>query len=385
VCQVVQSNLKIPRGKYTLDSLIEYLVDNPDKVFDSKSERKWLKSHLLYTTKDWQSLFKSQNLEQMGDIWHFSMTDEEDRTVNYVAYQWAEGLLMCLTTSTEEDYENTLLKFIKNHRGISEAWIKPDVFEKMKDFFVSKYSAVIYHFISKRSRYSNAPVRVVRPEYNRRINYSGEDAEQVLKETQVLYGTLPTTIDFRIEEDKIQLNRNGLSVIRNINRKTTRMLLEVIERIIAEELTILQTSEKFRTTTTRIGIGDNQLIIPTLVAGKITLPNSKFDERKVKMLFGEQRNEVALGKGEEEAEDLDFSSSFSFIDTYVSADATSFSATVIDETKGSIFGMSGDYSEIVLVPKHRTTFESFVGFYEKIIENFDGTAYLTTFSDESVR
>jgi hypothetical protein len=372
--------LDIPSGRYTLDGFIDYIVNNPDKVF---ADRKWLKSHLLYAIDDWQKLFKDYQLEQMGDIWRFTIIGEKTTSV-YYAYQWNKGLLMCVTASTKEDYEDTLLKFIQSHRGISEAWIKPDLFEKMKDFFVSKYDAVIYRFISKRSRYSNVPVKVGRPEFNRRISYSGEDAEAVLKETQVLYGTIPTSIDFRIGSDKIQLNRNGLAVVRNVNRDTTRMLLEVIERIINEEMLILQTSEKFKQTTTRIGMGDAQMEIPTFIAGKIMLPNSSFTEQKIRMLLDEQKNEAEIGKTEE-VEDMDFSSSFSFIDTYVSNDANSFSATVVDETKGSTFGMSGDFREIVLVPKHRTTFESFIGFYEKIVENFDQTAYLTTFSDESVR
>jgi hypothetical protein len=65
----------------------------------------------------------------------------------------------------------------------------------------------------------------------------------------------------------------------------------------------------------------------------------------------------------------------------VSKDATSFSATVVDDIKGTLFGVTGGNNEIILVPKHRTSFESFLSFYERIVESFDQSAYLTTFGD----
>jgi hypothetical protein len=374
--------LKIPFDKYTIDSFLDYIANNLDSVMESRGERKWLKCHLLYTVDDWKNLF-SEPPEQMGEIWHIVLRDEYDKPADYYIYQWREGIIACFTTSTEDLYENTLQKFIQRHRGISEAWIRPDLFEKMKDFLLTKYQAHIYQFISRRSRFSNVPTDIGRPDYQRRINYSGEDAGDVLKETQRLYGTIPLTISFRIGEDKIKLNRNGLFVIMNINRKTTRMILEVTESTIVEQMQLLQTSEKFITANKKLELrGKKELVIPTVVAGKIVLPSSTFNQSKIKVLFGEPLVDMGFPEGEAQQDGLEFtSSSFSFIDTFVSKDATSFSATVVDDIKGTLFGVTGGNNEIILVPKHRTSFESFLSFYERIVESFDQSAYLTTFGD----
>src|ERR1700752_4726541 len=109
---------------------MEYLVKNTDKVFQSVNERKWLKTHLLYVTKGWQTLFAEHGLEQWGEIWHFAINETATEVIDFYAYQWDENLLACFTASTEERYERTLLKMITSTRGISEAWIKPDIFEE---------------------------------------------------------------------------------------------------------------------------------------------------------------------------------------------------------------------------------------------------------------
>jgi hypothetical protein len=374
--------LIIPPGSYSVDAFLGYLVENTEKVFKTGDERKWLKTHLLFAREGWQNIFKPYGLEKWGEIWHFAIPETATSAVDFYTFQWDENLLSCFTASTEERYENTLLKLISTTPGISEAWIKPDVFEEMKNFMLTKYGASIYHFISTRSRVSNVPTRVERPEFNRRINYSGEDAGDVLKETQTLYGTLPKTIDFNTAGNKIQMNRNGLMVLRNVNALTTGIIMEITDTLLREQRDLLQTSKKYQTSTRTIGTGDHKLRVPSLVAGKIAFRESKFDMLKAKTLFGgyglEEDVEEPLTE-EERLEGFDFS----FIDTHIADD--NYSATVVDEQKGTVFGLSGDDETMVLIPKHRTTFESFVRFYVEILNSFDRSARLTTFSEQIAR
>jgi hypothetical protein len=372
--------LRIPASQYSLRSFLDYLSENAGEIFETESEGKWLKSYLLYVNDDWQSLFLQHSLQKMGDVWHFTIADEE-RSADYYVYEWKPGLILCFTGSTKEDYEKTLRRFVTEKRGISEAWISPPLFENLKNHVLTKYSATMYSFISRRSRFSEAIAKIGRQEYNRRMSYSGEDASDVLKETQLMYGTISTRMDFRIGSDKIQLNRNGMVLIRDVNESTISILLDIIGSVSEELSTIRITSGRFKTSTRTIGLTEHQIIVPTLVAGKITVPNAKFDVKTVKMLFGEAKNEVDLGKSDEETDEF---SDFSFIDTYVSDDAVSFSATVVDDRKGTVFGLSAYNGELALIPKYRTTFESFVRFYETIAEDVDGDAHLTMFSEQTL-
>ena len=81
-------------------------------------------------------------------------------------------------------------------------------------------------------------------------------------------------------------------------------------------------------------------------------------------------------------EDSDFEYDFSFIDQNINDDPELlFSATVVDQNKGTVFGLSGAKNEMILVPKHYTTFESFIRFFNFVSEVFDDEAELSTFSE----
>ena len=89
--------MRVVPGKYTLDSFMETLVQNTDKVFGTGGERKWLKTHLLFTRSGWQDFFKPFGLERWGDIWHFSIPESATSSVDFYAYQWDENLIACFT------------------------------------------------------------------------------------------------------------------------------------------------------------------------------------------------------------------------------------------------------------------------------------------------
>jgi hypothetical protein len=188
----VKIPLKIPINNYTLESFLEYILNNVDKVFDQKGERKWLKAYLIYVVKDWEKLFDGLRLVYLGDIIHIrfesnSNLESKDDLTDYYFYQWEPGLLLIFTSSTQESYENTLKQFILSHRGISQSWIRPSLLENIKNFLVTNHNAKVYRFIGRRYRYWRYPSKI-RPEFDRRHSYSGVDAEETLKEMQVLYG-----------------------------------------------------------------------------------------------------------------------------------------------------------------------------------------------------
>jgi hypothetical protein len=250
----------------------------------------------------------------------------------------------------------------------------------MKNYLIENYDARVYRFIARRYRYWKYPARI-RPDYDRRLNYTGEDANQTLKEVQDLYGMIPSSIDIRTSNWKMQINRNGLFVIRQVNRKTFGILLELIERIVAEQVRIRNTSEKFNVETRKISTGTEVIRIPRITAGKITLPNTILNQVMITRMFNPSEI-YDVGQSETEDEEIgEIEREFSFVDTYVREDPLVFTATVVDEDKGTVFGISGSDRVVSVIPKHRTTFESFVRFYDLVTLNFDSDANLTLFSE----
>jgi hypothetical protein len=193
---------------------------------------------------------------------------------------------------------------------------------------------------------------------------------------------IPSSIDIRIQDWKMQINRNGLFIIRQVNRKTFGILQELIERIVAEQVRIRNTSEKFGVHTKSIFAGNEQIRIPRITAGKITLPKTILSQLMINRLF-HPSDFYDIGESEREDEEIEqIEKEFSFVDTYVKEGPLVFAATVVDEDKGTVFGVSGSDREMTIIPKHRTTFESFIRFYDLVTVSLDYDANLTLFSEE---
>ncbi|MPZ07465.1 MAG: hypothetical protein GEU26_13800 [Nitrososphaeraceae archaeon] len=375
--------MEIPRQNYTLESFLDYIIKNTEKVFHEKQERKWLKVYLVYTIKDWEKLFEGLKKEKYGEITHIIFDTNPignplGVTTEYYVYQWIPGLILLFTSSTQEYYERTIKHFIASKRGITQSWIRPFLMDQIRKYLIESHHALTYRFIGRRFRYWKYPTKI-RSDYDRRISYSGEDADYALNELAELYGIIPSSIDMRIGESKFQINRNGLFVIRHINRTTIGVLQEIIEKILAEQIRIRNISEEFIIKTKSLGEGRNELKVQSVVAGKIILPNRIQSKLTIDNMF-HKHNDLNYDPGYANIDDEDrMETNFSFLDTFIQEHPLIFAATVLDETKGTVFGISGEENGIALIPKHRTTFESFLNFFNYIAENFDHDAGLAIF------
>ena len=243
---------------------------------------------------------------------------------------------------------------------------------------IDKYNAKIYRFIAKRHKNWKTP-STIRPLYDRRISYSGKDADITLKEFQVFYGVIPSSIDLKINDDKLQINRSGLFVIRQINNNTIKILKEIIQLIIDEQIRIKMISEKFMIVKKKLTIKKQIFEIPKIVSGKIILPKEKVSFTMIHYLFDSKEFSTDF------EEDANFETEFYFIDKQIfEKPILSFSTTVIDKHKGTIFGLCGTRNELIIVPKHYVTFESFIKFYNLISEVIDDEAILSTLHEYTI-
>jgi len=370
--------MKIPPGSYTIESFLEYLADNTDELF-TREERKWLKVYLIFVRRDWTKLFEEFAPTRLGDIYHIIVGAKGSPGIDFYVYERAPGLLMFFTSSTEEDYEKTLKRFIESTRGITEMWIPPHRIEDAKGLVLSQYKGKIYRFIGRRTSITPTPART-RPEYGRRINYSGMDAGETLKEMQETYGIIPFSLDFAVGDDSFKITNDGLFVLRTINEHTLRIMVTVIDAMLGYQLEMQKLTQGIAATTEFHKIGESTVRIPEIVAAKIRLKAQKLNAVWVERFFGQRRDLLGEELPAQDSEQPEFS----FIDTTVVEGSLLYSATVIDEFKGTIFGLSGGEDEMLLVPKHRTTFESFVRFYRNIVEDIDKEAELSILSEQIV-
>lgn len=373
--------LKLPRSDYTIDSFLEEISNNADQYFETGRERKWLKTYLFYAKEDWLKLFDKFNPEKNGELYYFAIPntrDDTNRPTEYYATQFSSGLVIVFTSEKQEDYANTLLDHINRKRGITPMWINHESFTKIIQYVIRKYEGYIYFFIAKR-HWSSEISSKFRGEYNRTIHYIAEDGNDAINEMEQFYGVIPTLVDFRIGKDSMRITNDGLFVVRSLNLTMFRMVIEMVNNIISEQKQIHKISTSIDSHLEQVSFGDKKMSIRQVESGRIvfTRPLSTL---LIKKLFRES-NERDLGKtGEKEGMD-----DFAFIDTTINdLNGFSFSATVIDRVKGSVFGLSGTRDQMVCVPMHRTTFESFIRFYKLVSESLDSTSSLGLFSDPIV-
>ena len=245
---------------YTLDSFLEEISANPSNVFPTDDDqRRLIKVYLMTASDNWLDMFSSYGTTKLGDMIHFKMPfgDNSDK-VDYYAHEIEKGLLMFFTSSKREEYTKTLRNFVRHNAGINNMWLPPSSFDDVINYIKQKYDATIYSFTAKRTWSSKHPSEI-RPEFNRLIHYAGDDAGYSLKELRKQYGVLPTLIDFKIDSDKIRFTNDGLILIKTVNRKMLRLVIEVVDQVLAEQRRLRNVSQQVDYTKRSLTIGDRQI------------------------------------------------------------------------------------------------------------------------------
>ena len=370
---MLQNN--VTKKTFLFDSFLEALAENPNNIFAVHEQRKWLKIDLMTARDDWQHFFKDYNLEKRGEVYYFQMPIN-DSSVEYYIHEIQKGLLMLFSLSRREEYNSTLRAFVKHTPGITQMWSPLESFQSTIDFIKSRYSANIYSFTARRLWSSKYPAKL-RGDMSRSVRYSGEDADYSLIELREIYGVLPTIVDFQIGPDKIRITNDGFFLIRNINRAALRIVEEVVDQAIAEPIRLRNISKQVSYISQEIKW--NEFKISKLMSGRIDF-TAKLSGSLIRQLFHGFKDEE-MGRTEEGPE----LPNFSFIDTNLSNDPLHYSATAVDEDKGTMFGISGNDNSLILVPKHRTTFESFINFYRLVNETIDESSNLSLFNENYAR
>jgi hypothetical protein len=349
--------MKIENGEYSHEEFINYIIDHSDELLKEGNRKRWLKIYcVLASDGSWKdNLFKPGELFEMGAIFKaITKSDEKNKEQQYYIDEYYPGIILIYNTATNDEYEEYLGNRIDRSRGTTRMWMKPNIFNDFWRGILDETGGFVCRFMSKRGLIDDAPSKL-RPDYTRRFNYTGADGTQTLAELEDLYGVTPESIYLQISANlEIHVTNDGLYSTQEISPLALdvffKHLDEIKERIL--EIMTVSTSLKFKITSE----ADMKSVI--FEPGIIKLRNVEIDP------ISSQRMIQAMDK-------------FSFIDVYRAFGSFSMIATVVDEVKGSIFNIDASESQIIIIPKFRVTFESFINFYRYVVESIDEYAEFT--------
>ncbi len=354
----------VPADDYSLDSFVTYLKDNREEVFEEYETKKWLKVHIiLHNLDDWPSqLFVGEEVNDFGEISEVNLEREDSspstRTrERFYVHEYRSGLLLFFSSTIREGYQKTVLRRIERTRGVTEAWIPPMLFQQVWGRMIEEHGGYVYRFMSRRGSLDDTPAQI-RPQHKRRFNYTGDDGTETLKELQELYGVLPQSLYVQVRPDlKIQLKSQGFFSAQEITHEAFSILFEILEQVQEELLQTKQISQRLKYEVRPVLGRTDGPQVASVTAGQIRLYGEDLTPEAVEGFISDMAG-------------------FSFLDRSLVEGSLGFSATVVDELKGSVFNVSMSEDEILLIPKHETTFESFLSFYRGVAEQLDDRASL---------
>ena len=348
-----------PEEKYSKDEFIRYLITHSSEVFDDDRRRKWLKIYSILVSDDgWRNeLFKEGEAQAQGDVYKICpRTETTPWEEDYFLVEYCPGLVLLFTTAADFQYRKDLEKRIKKTVGASRMWLRPDLFRTYWKGFLREEEGYVYRFTSMKHAQDDINCQI-RPFYKRRLNYTGNDATQTLEEMRELYGVIPKSLYLQVTHDlKIHITNDGLFSAQEPSETALNLFFQQLDRVKDEVIDMVSTSKAMKFEI----IGDSLTKNASIVAGIITL-----------------KRELDAGIADGFRKDMQ---DFSFIDVHLETGSLSMTATVVDDLKGSIFNISATESQILLVPKFRPTFESFLNFYRSVVETFDENARLSLVS-----
>jgi len=355
------------RGGLTKEEFRQKIKENPESLFIGYTKRRWFKIYCLLVSEEWKNLlFNSNEITEMGEIYYVvpEGSNGKDKEIYFIE-EYKPGLILLYTYASNENYERDLGSRIDRTIGTARMWMKPDVFETFWKGLKDKTNGYIYLFSSKRESWKDGPCKI-RPRYARRIEYRGDDATSALEEIMDLYGVSPYRIYLRAGHNlKVHLTNDGLFAAQRPTHELMDYYYQCLDSILEDVLELRKMSMELKYEMREI----DQIITPYFKIGNIYLnPDIKIDYR-------------ILNRLRQEFEDL------SFIDIFYQTEndedslpdedtSICFSATVIDEWKGSVFDIEGSNNKILILPKYRSTFESYISFYRGVVESIDESAKL---------
>jgi hypothetical protein len=364
--------MHVPQADYTIEEFCGTLLRYDQSRLFEGFHYNHVKTYFYLTEDDdWLRHFDDYEQEDYGEVTklthEYTKRDGAKREGVFFAAYYQDDLLMFFTASTEEAIDQTIAQTVTDSNAIVEMPIVPSDFQKMHQQVLDEHEgANITEFKSR--RIPDLADAEIRPDYDRTIEYKGEDGRQTLKEFRQYYGVVPVRIQYDSRDIAFKMDTSGKFTLQEINDETFTLLFKLVEAVLEHVLEIQDISQRIRFRTEERQSGDLAIKIPDVTAGEIDF------DKQFNLLMAEEFMERASNHDDVQ---------FSFTDVTKQAGSLDFSATVTDEARNAFFNISATEDSMTIVPKHNCSSPSIVQFYQVLTQTVDESADITLFDKEA--
>lgn len=367
--------MRISENEHTFESFINELVETGIEA----GERLRVICYIAHEG-DWQtesvsipslsSLLTSNGVEirNLGDVKKLVAHYRDAETgrliaVVYFAFLHRETrLLMCFTNAAKFDVEQTLDKIVEKNPGLYYAFIGPSTFLKIETMLTDAHPGTFVRYFSAHRNRQFALRSEIRPEFERTIQYHGNDGKNVLEELKHAYGVAPRSMHFEIPDFAIyEISNIGQLTIAKGENNARRYLLEIVDFAMKDTLLTRKTIESADFKLIPIETHRKILLLPKLKPWRIK--------------FG---TPLDIKDGENLIEILK-ESQFDLFNHVLAQGSLRLNGMVTDRLKNAIFTVDANAERMVIAPLQEVPFDSFLRFYQVIVENFDPKAVCEVF------
>jgi hypothetical protein len=354
--------MRIPEGEYTVESFLDTVSSLGRKVLSEEDARNEIKMFFYITDlEDPLSLFSTLRTKRMGEVLQVQVPrdmerDDDEHPDNYYALQYDDNIVLLVSSVTLKRHHPNVGRHISTSPGITDMWLNPSIVLGVLDDLEERYPSMrIGNLIARRNPGDGSDC-VHRPGFERRVNYTGQDGLDVLKELRHYYGVHPVKVNLDLAP-KVNLNlyEEGYFVLRDINRETVSEVRHILSLVRDDVLSLYSTAKQMRFEATLSETRMGTVSTPVIHAGEVTFASGP--------VTGPVAEEFVRG-----------SPDFSFVDVTLEEGSLNLSAIVIDEVRNAVFDVSGTEDRLAIVPKSDAPFDSFIRFYRYVTESLDSRA-----------
>jgi hypothetical protein len=362
--------MKIPQADYDVEKIWRTILDaDLPKLFeDLHVHQIKVFFYLTQNGDNWLSAFSDDtySTENYGDMTRLTAEyttrgGAKDEAVFFGGFFEGE-LLMMLTGATERGIEQTLDRTIRTSGELVSMPIVPRDFQRINELVLEKSEDMrITSFKSR--RIPDLADADIRPEYDREIEYKGDDGRQTLEEFREYYGVVPVRVQYEHENINFKMDTEGKFTLLEINQETVNLLFELVKEIFDNVMQIQEITQEIRFEKEEVRSGDFSITVPRLSAGRVDF------DKPFNLLMAEEFVQNAS----------DSAGNFTFTDVTMEAGSLDFSARVTDEERSAHFNVSANEDSMTIVPKHNCSFASIVDFYLAVVQVVDEGAKITPY------
>jgi hypothetical protein len=298
-------------------------------------------------------------IQKIGRVYDEPATDDEDETDKdakraeyYLYYDETSGVILFYTDMRKtEEIDSTVGELLADEEGLHYLYVSPRLFRILRETARQETHGEVTRFIADRLQESDYPARI-RPEYERTIQYHGDDGLDTLAEMETNYGVRPRNITFNITNvAKFRVVRDGVFAL---ERGDVERFFEYVHSCIEEAQKV---KDAFDASSFEMLPATDNLSVPTSDPTTIQLSGS-LNYEEVGPITSQMRDEGYL-----------------VVDSFRQEGSVYFTSKVIDTEKQNTFRLRASEDEIRVFPQESESHVgSFLRFHEFVQNHVDPNA-----------